>query len=247
MGAIITTTTSRTIICPLVWQKRPHVGAIWCVPRWTTKAHKTKSLYQWLRVQMGRTIYTLHYILWKGAMKCVWDIVPVHVSLHGISDCRCCYKVSANEFCQRQLWTWWNGRRGDEKLALCALGGCCIATPASFRNPCLTCVVRVWRNPGLRSNSRDQWSAPAPLPLFNACPELESGAASQGLVSFSHRSFSLNLSRVRKSSLACGSKGSQSNSEFTCWAFHLGSQSVTALIVNVLASPNGSNGTTLRR
>lgn len=84
-------------------------------------------------------------------MKCVWDIVSVHVSLHGISDCRCCYKVSANEFCQRQLWTWWDGQGGDEKLALCSLDRCCIATPASFCSPCLTCAVRVRKNPGLRS------------------------------------------------------------------------------------------------
>lgn len=138
---ITTTTTSRTIICPLVWQKSQHGGAIWCVPRWAAMAHKTKSLYQWLRVQMRGTIYTLHYILSKGAMKCVWDIVSVHVSLHGISDCRCCYKVFANEFCQRQLWTWWNGQRRDEKLALCGLGRCCIATPASFHTLCLTCAA----------------------------------------------------------------------------------------------------------
>lgn len=87
-------------------------------------------------------------------MKCVWDIVSVHVSLHGISDCRCCYKVSANEFCQRQLWTWWNGQRGDEKLALCGLGRCCTATPASLYTLCLTCAVCVRKNSALRSNRR---------------------------------------------------------------------------------------------
>lgn len=89
---------------------------------------------------MRGTIYTVHYILSKGAMKCVWDIVSVHVSLHGISDCQCCYKGSANEFCQRQLQTWWNGQRGDEKLALCGLGRCCIATPGSYFNLRLTCA-----------------------------------------------------------------------------------------------------------
>lgn len=81
---------------------------------------------------MRGTIYTLHYILSKEPMKCVWRIVSVHVSLHGISDCRCCYKVSANEFCQRQLWTWWNGQSRDEKLALCSLARCCTL--------CLTCA-----------------------------------------------------------------------------------------------------------
>lgn len=55
-------------------------------------------------------------------MKCVWDIVSVHVSIHGISDYQCYYKASANEFCQRQLWTWWNGQSKHEKLALCGLG-----------------------------------------------------------------------------------------------------------------------------
>lgn len=131
-----TTTTSQTIFWPLVWQNSQHGGAIWCVPRWAAMAHKTKSLYQWLKVQMRGTIYTLHYILSKGAMKCVWDIVSVHVSLHGISDCWCCYKVFANEFCQRQLWTWWNSQRRNEKLALCGLGRCCITTPASFCTLC---------------------------------------------------------------------------------------------------------------
>lgn len=123
---------------------------------------------------MRGTIYTLHYILSKGAMKCVWDIVSVHVSLHGISDCRCCYKVSANEFCQRQLWTWWNGRRGDEKLALCGLGRCCIVTPASFCNLCLTCAVRVRKNPGLRSTIsavlEAERFAPAPLAFSYGSP-----------------------------------------------------------------------------
>lgn len=104
-------------------------------------AHKAKSLYRRLRVHMRGTIYTLHYILSKGAMKCVWGIVSVHVSLHGISDRRCRYKVFANEFCQRQLWTWCDGQRRDENLALCGLGRCCIATPASFRTPCLTCAA----------------------------------------------------------------------------------------------------------
>lgn len=84
-------------------------------------------------------------------MKCVWDIVSVHVSVHGISDYQCCYKASANEFCQRQLWTWWNGQRADEKLALCGLGRCCIVTPASFYTLCLTYAVCVQKNPGLRS------------------------------------------------------------------------------------------------
>lgn len=90
---------------------------------------------------MRGTIYTVHYILSKGAMKFVWDIVSVHVSLHGISDCRCCYKASANEFCQRQLQTWWNGQRGDEKLALCALGRCCTVTPSSISNLGLTSAL----------------------------------------------------------------------------------------------------------
>lgn len=90
---------------------------------------------------MRGTMYTVHYILSKGAMKCVWDIVTVHVSLHGISDCRCCYMVSANEFCQRQLQTWWNEQSGDEKLALCGLGRCCTATPASHFNLWLTCEL----------------------------------------------------------------------------------------------------------
>ena len=83
-------------------------------------------------------------------MKCVWDIVSVHVSLHGISDCRCCYTVSANEFCQRQLWTWWNGQRRNEELALCSLGRCGIVTPASFYTPCLTyasCPEKISRPP----------------------------------------------------------------------------------------------------
>lgn len=103
-------------------QKSQAGGAIWCVPRWASKAHNTKSLWQWLWVHMGGTICTLHYILSKGAMKCVWGIVSVHVSVHGISDYQCYYKASTNEFCQRQLWTWWNGQSKHEKLALCGLG-----------------------------------------------------------------------------------------------------------------------------
>ncbi len=50
---------------------------------------------------MRGTMNTLHYILSKGAVKCVQGFVSVHVSPHGIPDRRCCYKVLANEFCQR--------------------------------------------------------------------------------------------------------------------------------------------------
>lgn len=131
---------------------------------------------------MRGTIYTLHYISSKGAMKCVWDIVSVHVSLHGISDCRCRYKVSANELCQRQLKTWWNGQWGDEKLALCSLGRCCIATPDSFGTLWLTCASRPKtekkrkkeRNPGLcciiSAILEAMWSASALLSLFKSVP-----------------------------------------------------------------------------
>lgn len=59
--------------------------------------------------------------------------------------------------------------RVDEKLALCGLGRCCIATPAFFYTLCLTCAVCVRKNPGLRSITcaalEAEWSAPAPLPF----------------------------------------------------------------------------------
>lgn len=216
-----TTTTSQTIICPLVRQKRQHGSAVWCVPRWAAKAHKTKSLYQWLRVQMRGTLYTLHYILSKGAMKCVWDIVSVHVFLHGISDYQCSYKVSTNEFCQRQLWTWWNGQRGYEKLALCGLGRCCIATPASFYTrtyTCLTCAVRVRKNPGLRSITsavlEAEWSAPEHLPT-QACyqqePNEPTGAWHREMIVLPfpralfllQTSFPFRVNRLLESPLAC--------------------------------------------
>jgi hypothetical protein len=54
-----------------------------------------------LRVQTRGMRGTLHYILSKEPMKCVWDIVPVHVLLYGTPGRWCHYKVHANEFCQR--------------------------------------------------------------------------------------------------------------------------------------------------
>lgn len=101
-------------------------------------------------------------------MKCVWDIVSVHVSLHGISDCRCRYKVSANELCQRQLKTWWNDQRGDEKLALCGLGRCCTATPASFGTPELTCASRPWKKRKRERKKEIQASVASPVPYLEA-------------------------------------------------------------------------------
>lgn len=83
-------------------------------------------------------------------MKCVWDIVSVHVSIHGISDYQCYYKASANEFCQRQLWTWWNGQSKHEKL-VCVVWVYCTMTHASFYTLCLTRAVCVRKNPGPRS------------------------------------------------------------------------------------------------
>lgn len=121
---------------------------------------------------MRGTIYTLHYISSKGAMKCVWDTVSVHVSLHGISDCRCRYKVSANELCQRQLKTWWNGQWGDEKLALCSLGRCCIATPDSFGTLWLTCASRP-KTEKKRKKKEIQASVASSVPYLRQCDLLE--------------------------------------------------------------------------
>lgn len=60
---------------------------------------ETKSEWRRLPLHIRGTIYTLHYILSKGAMKCVRHFVCVHVPARGISDDQCCYKASANEFC----------------------------------------------------------------------------------------------------------------------------------------------------
>lgn len=100
---MITTTTSLTTSCPKA-DKRGKVKVPFDVSHTVAqRAYKRGSQQWWLRVQMlmRGTMNTLHYILSKGAMNCMPGFVSVHVSPHGIPGSRCCYKVLANEFCQR--------------------------------------------------------------------------------------------------------------------------------------------------